>query len=122
MSTAAGGSGDDGSGDRPSPGTRKTKVGPPDKMKKMSTRKRAIRRYLQGKHVDVVAAGEEPPFGGRYAPPPAPSVADPPAPGSNPQRGSMKAKPASSSRRKDGYSFFISYDVVVSHMSHYKFL
>ena len=46
--------------------------------------------YLQGKHVDAVAAGEEPPFGGRYAPPPAPSVADPPAPsntilgGSNP--------------------------------------
>ena len=65
-------------------------------------------RYLQGKHVDVVAAGEEPPFGGRYAPPPAPSVADPPTlsntvlGGSNRQRGSMKAKPASSSRHKDG--------------------
>ena len=64
--------------------------------------------YLQGVHVDVVAAGEEPPFGGRYAPPPAPSVADPPARsntvlgGSNRQRGSMKAKPASSSRHKDG--------------------
>ena len=102
MSTAAGGSGDDGSGDRPSPGTGKTKVGPPDMPKKMSTWDRVMLRYLQGKHVDAIAAGEEPPFGGRYAPPPAPSVADPPAPGSNSQRGFMKAKPASSSRHKDG--------------------
>ena len=108
MSTAAGGSEDDGSGDRPSSGTGKTKVGPPNKPKKMSTWERVMLRYLQGKHIDVVTAWEEPPFGGRYAPPPAPSFADPPAPsntvlgGSNPQRGSMKAKPASSSHHKDG--------------------
>ena len=109
MSIAAGGSGDDGSGDHPSPGMGKTKVGPPDKLKKMSTWERATLRYLQGKHVDAVVAGEEPPFGGRYAPPPAPSVADPPTPNStvlggstNPQRGSMKAKHASSSCHKDG--------------------
>ena len=65
MSTAAGESEDDGSGDRPSPGTEKTKVRPPNKPKKMSTWERAMLRYLQGKYEDDVAAGEEPPFSGR---------------------------------------------------------
>jgi hypothetical protein len=34
--------------------------------------------YLQGKHVDAIAAGYEPPFGGHYAPPPVLGVVDPP--------------------------------------------
>lgn len=34
---------------------------------------------MEGKHVDVVAAGQEPPFGCLYAPPANPSVVDPPS-------------------------------------------
>ena len=75
MSTAAGGSGDDGSGDRRSSHSKgKTKVGPPDKPKKMSTWERAMLHYLQGTHVDAVAAREKHPFGGRYAPPPSSTI------------------------------------------------
>ena len=66
MESATGGSGE--GGENP-PGKGKITVGPPDKPKKMSTWQRAMLRYLQGKHEDAVAAGEEPPFGGRYAPP-----------------------------------------------------
>ena len=101
MSTAAGGSGDGGSGDRRSSHSKgKSKVGHPDKPKKMSTLERAMLRYLQGKHVDDVAAGLEPPFGGLYAPPADSSVADPPS-STKPKGASKKAKP-SSSRHKDG--------------------
>ena len=58
MSTDARGNGDDGSGDRRSSHSQeKTKVGPPDKPKKMSTLARGMLRYLQGKHIDAVAAG-----------------------------------------------------------------
>ena len=99
MSTATGGSGDDGSGDRRSSHNKgKTKVGAPDKPKKMSMWERAMLRYLQGTHVDVVAVGEKPPFGGRYAPPPSNTIL---GGSSNPQSNSMKAN-SSSSCQKDG--------------------
>ena len=35
-------------------------------------------RYLQGQHEDAVAMGEEPPFGGCYAPPSVSSQTTPP--------------------------------------------
>ena len=108
MSTAAGGTGDDGSGDRRSSHNKgKTKVGAPDKPKKMSTLERAMLHYLQGVHVDAVAAGEEPPFGGRYAPPPpVSSVATPPSStilgaSTNPHSDSVKAKPVSPRHKDD---------------------
>jgi hypothetical protein len=34
--------------------------------------------YLQGKTIDAIAKGEEPPWCGLYAPPADPSVANPP--------------------------------------------
>ena len=102
MSTAAGGSGDGGRGDRGSShGKGKITNAPPDKPKKMSTWERAMLRFLQAKHVQDVAAGLEPPFGGLYAPPADPSVGDPLRTTTNPQSASKKAKP-SSSRHKDG--------------------
>ena len=67
MQSATGGSGDGGGNP---PGKGKTTVGPPGKPKRISTLERAMLRYLQVKHEDAVASGEEPPFGGRYAPPP----------------------------------------------------
>ena len=71
MDTAAGGSGDDGRGNhRCSAGKGKTQVKSQPKPKMSTTWHRAMVRYLQGKHEDAVAAGEEPPFDGRYAPPP----------------------------------------------------
>ena len=74
MASATGGSGD-GAGDRRSSCDKgKTIVGPQDKPKKISTLEKAMLRYLQKCHEDAVAAGQEPPFGGRYAPPPIPGV------------------------------------------------
>jgi len=60
MSTAGGGSGDGGGGGdcRSSHGKRKITIAPPNKPKKMSTWERAMLRYLQGIHIDVVAAGQ----------------------------------------------------------------
>ena len=79
MDTAAGGSGDDGRGNRrSSAGKGKTQVNPQPKPKKQGAWERAMIRYLQGQHEDAVAAGEEPPFGGRYAPPPVPGQTTPP--------------------------------------------
>ena len=72
----------------------------------MSTWTRALIRFLEGKHVDAVAAGEEPPFGGLYGPPPVPSVGDPPTStilgGSTKAQGDSKKVKPSSSRHKDG--------------------
>jgi hypothetical protein len=68
----------------------------------MSTWERAMLLFfLQGRHIDVVARAEEPPYGGEYAPPADVSVADPPRTTANPRGTSKKAKP-SSSRHKDG--------------------
>ena len=38
------------------------------KPKQPTTWERACIRYLEANHVECVARGEEPPFGGRYAP------------------------------------------------------
>ena len=79
MDTAAGGSGDDGRGNhRSSAGKGKTTVNPQPKPKKKGALHRAMVRYLQGKHEDDVAAGLEPPFDGRYAPPPVAGQTTPP--------------------------------------------
>ena len=124
MSTAAGGSGDGGGGGdrRSSHSNGKTTIAPPDKPKKMSTWERAMLRYLQGKHIDAVAAGQEPPFCGLYAPPADPSVADPPRT-TNPQGASKKAKPSSSRHKDQGWlKFVVLYYVVVFHMWQFKFL
>ena len=79
MDTAAGGSGDDGRGNhRFSACKEKTQVNPQPKPRKKGVLERAMIRYLQGKHEDAVVAGEEPPFGGLYAPPPVPGQTTPP--------------------------------------------
>ena len=71
MDTAAGVSDDDGGGNRrrSSAAKGKAQVNPQPKPKKKGAWERAMLPYLQGKHEDAVAAGEEPPFGGRYSPP-----------------------------------------------------
>ena len=74
MESATGGSKEGGGNP---PGKGKITVRSPDKPKKMSTWQRAMLRQLEGKHEDAVAAGEEPPFGGRYAPPPVPGQTTP---------------------------------------------
>ena len=69
MAFAIGGSGD-GGGDRGYYyGKVPIIVGPQHKPKKMSVLEKAMLRYLQQRHEEAVAAGQEPPFGGRYAPP-----------------------------------------------------
>ena len=85
-------------------GKGKTIVGPHDKPKKMSTWERAMLHFLERYHEDAVAAGQEPPFGGRYAPPPVPGVSGPlsttVAGGINePQDEAGSAKPSSSSSK-----------------------
>jgi hypothetical protein len=55
-----------------------------------------MHHYLQGKTADAIAEGEEPPWGGLYAPPADPCVANPPT-----IKATKKAKP-SSSHRKNG--------------------
>ena len=67
MATVAGGSGAGaGGGRRCSSGTPPVV---PQKPKKPSAWEKACIRYLEAVHVECVARGEEPPFGGRYAPP-----------------------------------------------------
>nr|TKW01387.1 hypothetical protein SEVIR_8G176800v2 [Setaria viridis] len=77
MATATGGSADGGDDHCSSRGKGKIIVGPHDKPKKMSTWERAMLCYLERCHEDAIAVGEEPPFGGRYAPPPVPGVSSP---------------------------------------------
>jgi hypothetical protein len=48
------------------------------------------------KNVDAIARGEEPPWGGRYAPPADPCVANPPT-----IKATKKAKHSSSHRKND---------------------
>ena len=69
MASATGGSGDGGGDRRSSSGKGKIIVGPQHKPKKKSALEKAMLRYLQQRHEEAVAAGQEPPFGGRYAPP-----------------------------------------------------
>ena len=77
MASATGGSGD-GGGDRGSYyGKVPIIVGPQHKPKKKSALEKAMLRYLQQRHEEAVAAGQEPPFGGRYAPPSVPGVSRP---------------------------------------------
>nr|TKV90402.1 hypothetical protein SEVIR_9G026200v2 [Setaria viridis] len=75
MAFAAGSSGDGGGDRRSSRGKEKIIVDPHDK--KMSIWEKAMLRYLQRCHEDVVAVGHEPPFGGCYAPPPVPDISSP---------------------------------------------
>src|SRR5687767_2642018 len=77
MATAAGGSGDGGDDRHSSRGKGKIIVGSHDKSKKMSTWERPMLHYLQRYHEDAIAAGQEPPFGGRYAPSPVLGVSGP---------------------------------------------
>ena len=77
MASATGGSGNGGGDRRSSFGKGKIIVGPQDKPKKMSALEKAMLRYLQKRHEEVIAAGQEPPFGGHYAPPSVPSVSRP---------------------------------------------
>lgn len=80
MDTTAGGSGDDdGRGNyRFSTGKGKTQVSPQLKPKTQGGLERAMVWYLQRWHENVVAAGEKPPFGGHYSPPPDLGQATPP--------------------------------------------
>jgi len=75
MSSAAGGSGD--AGGHPSKGKRP--LGSNTKANKPGAFERAMLRFLQKEHEKCVARGEEPPFGGRYAPPSTAVVQAPPA-------------------------------------------
>ena len=77
MATAAGGSGDGGGDRRSSHSKGKTIVGPHDKPKKMSMWEKAMLRFQQRHHENAIAAGQEPPFGVRYAPPSVPGVSRP---------------------------------------------
>nr|TKW28102.1 hypothetical protein SEVIR_3G303150v2 [Setaria viridis] len=74
MTSAAGGSGDRGGDRRSSRGKGKTIVGPDDEPKKMSTWEKAMLHFLQRRHENAVAADQEPPFDGRYAPSSVPGV------------------------------------------------
>jgi hypothetical protein len=65
MSTAAAGGGEDGNGGG-DPKGKNTNTAPDPK--KMTTFKRGILRYLQGKTADAIARGEDPPWNGLYAP------------------------------------------------------
>jgi hypothetical protein len=51
---------------------------------------------LQRKIVDAIARGEEPPYGGLYAPPADPCVANPPG-----KKATRKDKPSPSHRKND---------------------
>jgi hypothetical protein len=55
-----------------------------------------MHHYLQRRTADVIARGEEPPYGGLYAPPADPCVANPPT------KKSIKKDKPSSSHRKNG--------------------
>ena len=79
MDTAAGGSGDDGRGNRrSSAGKGKTQVKSESKPKMSAAWRRAMIRYLQAPEA-AVAAGLEPPADGRYATPPVAGEATAPA-------------------------------------------
>jgi hypothetical protein len=66
MSTAAaGGGGEDGNGGG-DPKGKNTNTAP--NPKKMTTFQRGMLHYLQGKTADAIARGEDPPYGGLYAP------------------------------------------------------
>jgi hypothetical protein len=54
-----------------------------------------MHHYLQRKTADAIARGEEPPYVGLYAPPVDPCVANPPT-----TKPTKEAKPSSSRRRK----------------------
>ena len=74
MASVAGGSGDNGGSDR----GRGNTEDPHGKFKLSPAFRKACLRYLEKKHEKCVAAGEEPPFGGRYASaPPNPAVETP---------------------------------------------
>jgi hypothetical protein len=66
MSTAAARGGEDGNGGG-DPKGKNTNVAP--NPKKMSTLERGMLRYMQGKTVDAIARGHEPPLDALYAPP-----------------------------------------------------
>ena len=99
MSTAAAGGGQDGNGGGDPKGKNTNTTPDP---KKMTTFKRAMLCYMQGKTADAIARGEDPPWNGLYAPgglygPEAnPSAPNPPT-----KKGTKKDKP-SSSHHKDG--------------------
>jgi hypothetical protein len=61
----------------------------------MTTFKRGMLHYLQGKTANANARGEDPPWNGLYAPAANPSVPNPPT-----KKGTKKDKP-SSSHHKD---------------------
>jgi hypothetical protein len=100
MDAAAGGSGD-GGGNQSSHAKGKTQVAPHVKPKKKGAWERAMLRYLQRCHEDDVAAGLKPPFGGRFAPPAAPSEIAPTPSTNNINQPSELAKKPSSSTSKD---------------------
>nr|TKV94798.1 hypothetical protein SEVIR_9G319733v2 [Setaria viridis] len=104
--SATGGSGDGGGDRHSSRGKGKRIVGSHDKPKKMSTREKAMFRYLQRCHEYAVTADQEPPFGGRHAPPPVPDVSDPlsttVAGGTNKPQDETRSSKHSSSPSKDG--------------------
>jgi len=65
---SAGGSGAGEGRKQSSRDKNKSPVSAAEKPKKLGAVERAMIRFVEAYHVKCVAAGEEPPFGGRYAP------------------------------------------------------
>jgi hypothetical protein len=98
MSTAAAGGGEDGNGggDHDSSYYKGNNTNATPDPKKMSTLGIGMLRHLQGRTADAIARGEEPPWGGLYAPPADLCVVNPPT-----TKATKKAKPSASYHKDD---------------------
>jgi hypothetical protein len=98
MSIAVAGGGEDGNagGDHDSSNYKVNNTNAAPDPKKMGTLGIGMLCYLQGRTADAIARGEEPPWGGLYAPPADLCVANPPT-----TKATKKAKPSASYCKDD---------------------